>query len=84
MAKNCSNTEIIRHRNYFVRHPDQFRRILRTNCNWTVDWAINKTDTENKQRTIVLENVRNRLLYIYSECYYSIEAEMKKKRIEKT
>jgi hypothetical protein len=57
LAKNCSNDEIIKHRNYFGRQPVQFRRILRTYCNWTVDWAINKTDLENKQRTIVLEKV---------------------------
>jgi len=40
---------------------------------------MNRTETENKQRTIVLENVRNALLYIYREYCYSIEAEMKKK-----
>ena len=25
LAKNCSNTEILRHQSYFVRHPVQFR-----------------------------------------------------------
>jgi hypothetical protein len=65
LAKNCSNNELIRHRNYFVRHPVQFQYTLRTYCNWTVDWAMNKTETENKQRTIILENVRHHLLYIY-------------------
>ncbi len=61
LAKNCSNNELIRHRNYFVRHPVQFRRILRTYCNWTIDWAMNKTEIESKQRTIILENVGNHL-----------------------
>ncbi|CAF1040752.1 unnamed protein product [Adineta steineri] len=56
LAKNCSNDELVRHRSYFVRHPFQFRKILRTSCNWTVDWAMNKTEIENKQRTIILEN----------------------------
>jgi hypothetical protein len=64
LAKNCSNSELIRHRNYFVRHPFQFRRVLYTSCNWTVDWAMNKTEIETKQRTIILENVRSCYLYI--------------------
>ena len=59
LAKNCSSTELVRQQNYFVRHPVQFRRILRAHCNWSIDWAANKTETENKQRTIILENVRN-------------------------
>lgn len=58
LAKNCSNSELIKQRNYFVRHPTQFRRLLRTTCNWTVDWAMNRIDLENQQRTIILENVR--------------------------
>lgn len=57
LAKNCSNTEIVRRRNYFVRHPSQFRRILRTSCNWTVDWAMEKVNLQTKQRTIILEKV---------------------------
>ncbi|CAF0757281.1 unnamed protein product [Rotaria sordida] len=55
LAKNCSNSEIIRQRNYFVRNPAKFRLLLRTYCNWTLDWAINRTEIENKQRTIILE-----------------------------
>ena len=57
LAKNCSNTEILQRRNYFVRHPAQFRRVLRTYCNWSVDWAMNKIEDENVQRTIILEKV---------------------------
>jgi len=37
LAKNCTNNEIIKRRNYFLRHPLQFRRILQTYCNWTTD-----------------------------------------------
>jgi len=62
LAKNCSNTELIRHRSYFVRHPVNFQGVLRTYCNWTVGWAMNKTEFENKQRTIILEHVRIHLL----------------------
>jgi hypothetical protein len=61
LSKNCSNVEILRRRSYFVRHPAQFRRILRATCNWTVDWALNKTETENKQRTVILEEVKKML-----------------------
>ena len=62
LAKNCSNNEILKKQDYFFRHPPQFRRILRTYCNWTVDWAMNRTDYENKQRIIVLEQVeKNRV-----------------------
>ncbi len=64
LAKNCSNIEFIRHRNYFVRHPVQFQGLLRANCNWAVEWAMNKTEVDYKQRAIILESVRNRLLYI--------------------
>ena len=59
LAKNCSNTEIIRRRVYFGRHPLQFRRILRTSCNWTVDWAMEKIDTNDEQRRVILETVRS-------------------------
>lgn len=59
LAKNCSNTEIVRHRNYFGRHPLQFRRILLTSCNWTVDWAMEKIDTNDQQRRVILETVRS-------------------------
>jgi len=68
LVKNCSNTELVEHPNYFVRHPAQLRGILRTYCNWTVDWAMNKVESENKERTLILENVRNSLIYIYSKC----------------
>lgn len=47
----------MRRRDYFARHPVDLRIILRRYCNWTVDWAINQTDTENKQRTMILEKV---------------------------
>ena len=57
LAKNCSNNEILKQRNYFVRHPAQFRRVLRIHCNWSVDWAMNKIENENVQRTIILEKV---------------------------
>ncbi|CAF0998137.1 unnamed protein product [Adineta ricciae] len=55
LARNCTNNELMKRRDYFARHPVDLRIILRTYCNWTVDWAINKTDTENKQRTVILE-----------------------------
>ncbi|CAF0788449.1 unnamed protein product [Rotaria sordida] len=55
LAKNCSNREIFRNRNYFVRHPSEFRAVLATTCDWSVSWAMNKTEIENKQRTISLE-----------------------------
>ncbi len=58
LSKNCSNTEILRRQSYFVRHPAQFRTILRANCNWNVDWAVNKTIIETKQKTIILEEVK--------------------------
>lgn len=57
LAKNCSNKELVVQQNYFVRHPAQFRGVLRASCNWTVDWAMNKTEIESKQRTVTLENV---------------------------
>lgn len=57
LAKNCSNNEILKKQNYFFRHPPQLRRVLRTSCNWTVDWAMNRTEYEKKQRTIILEKV---------------------------
>ncbi|CAF1252766.1 unnamed protein product [Adineta steineri] len=55
LAKNCTNNELVKRRDYFARHPVQFRVILRTYCNWTVDWAMNKTESENRQRTVILE-----------------------------
>ncbi len=57
LAKNCSKNELLKKQNYFFRHPVQFRRVLKTYCNWTVDWAMNKTEYENKQRTVILEQV---------------------------
>ena len=57
LAKNCSNKELVLQQSYFVRHPAQFRGVLRASCNWTVDWAMNKTEIESKQRTVTLENV---------------------------
>lgn len=59
LAKNCSNNELMARRDYFARHPVDLRVILRRYCNWTVDWAINKTDAENRQRAIILEKVRS-------------------------
>lgn len=58
LAKNCTNKELIKQQSYFLRHPLQFRRVLQTHCNWTVRWAVNKTEYENKQRSIILEKVR--------------------------
>jgi hypothetical protein len=58
LAKNCSHNELIRHRNYFVRHPFELRRILQTSCNSTVNWAMNRTEIESKQQKIVLEKVK--------------------------
>ncbi|CAF3622709.1 unnamed protein product [Rotaria socialis] len=55
LAKNCSNSEIIERRNYFVRNPTKFRLLLRTHCNWTLDWAINRTDIESQERRTILE-----------------------------
>jgi hypothetical protein len=66
LAKNCSHNELIQRRDYFVRNPVEFRRILETYCNWTVDWTVNRTEIENKQKAIILKNVRNNL-YIF-EC----------------
>ncbi|CAF0893671.1 unnamed protein product [Adineta ricciae] len=56
LAKNCSRPEIFRHRNYLNQHTDQLQDILRSYCNWTVAWAMNRTEIENDQRTTVLEN----------------------------
>ncbi|CAF3373243.1 unnamed protein product [Rotaria sp. Silwood1] len=55
LAKNCSNNGIILRRNYFARNPSAFQQFLKTYCNWTVDWAMNKTEIENKQRNTILE-----------------------------
>lgn len=56
--KNCSNPELVSHRSYFVRHPMELRVELRATCNWTVDWYTNASDAANKERSIILKNVR--------------------------
>ena len=59
LIKNCSNPELVNHRSYFVRHPMELRTELRATCNWTVDWYANRSDAANKERTIILKNVRH-------------------------
>jgi hypothetical protein len=78
LSKNCSNTEIIRQRSYFSRHPVQFRRVLYAHCNWTVDWAMNRTELENKQRTTILESVRRETQRLL------VETEMNRERETRT
>ena len=58
LAKNCSNLNLFYHRNYFVRHPTQFRRILHQNCDWSSKWAMDKIEIENERRSVSLEKVR--------------------------
>ena len=57
LEKNCSNHEIITRRNFFARHPTQFRYLLRTSCNWTTDWAMERIDLGNQERIFILEKV---------------------------
>lgn len=59
LAKNCSNREIFNHRSYFVRHPSDLGTLLRTSCTWNTDWAVNQTEVQRKQRTAILQRVRN-------------------------
>jgi len=37
----------------------ELRTELRATCNWTVDWYANRSDAANKERTIILKNVRH-------------------------
>ncbi|CAF4102382.1 unnamed protein product, partial [Rotaria magnacalcarata] len=55
LAKNCSNREIFKHRSYFVRHPTEFRAALNTSCMWNIAWALNQTEIQNAQRSIILQ-----------------------------
>ncbi|CAF4705086.1 unnamed protein product [Rotaria sp. Silwood1] len=66
LAKNYSNHEILRQRNYFVRHPSEFRRLLQTIGNSSLDWITNNIEIESKQRTSSLENENRWISIIFS------------------
>lgn len=57
LAKNCSQKDIFRRRNYFSRNPMKLELILTTYCNWTIGMAMNRTELEDKQRAAALSNV---------------------------